>query len=288
VPGSLPWRRLSAWPPGAAQDGQKVAYITSQGERLLAGVVRIGGAGASGILCACCRAVISCSQFEAHAGRGSRRAPYDNIFTAAGVSLRRVAMLMPAAEAEEPAHYRAARGAGAPPAGARCAATAAPSRWHMFIKTSRARGALLARLGPGMKAPGFGWGVHAALGAGAWARCCAMCAAHCWTAAAGGCAPAWLPARMPSAGRDREVGGRGRAGAAQAVADAAAAAGGCVLCQSPDFLRDGFGPRTMIICDQCEREFHVGCLASTGRAHLSELPEGAARPAGVRAAAPLS
>jgi len=111
-----------------------VAYITSQGERLLAGVVRIGGgAGASGILCACCRAVISCSQFEAHAGRGSRRAPYDNIFTAAGDSLRRVAMLMPAAEAEEPAHYRAARGAGAAPAGARCAAAVAP---RIFFRTS--------------------------------------------------------------------------------------------------------------------------------------------------------
>jgi len=82
------------------------------------------------------------------------------------------------------------------------------------------------------------------------------------------------------------AGGRGRAGAAAAAADAAAAAGGCVLCQSPDFLRDGFGPRTMIICDQCEREFHVGCLASTGRAHLSELPEGAARPARARGAAP--
>ena len=27
-----------------------------------------------------------------------------------------------------------------------------------------------------------------------------------------------------------------------------------------DFERDSFGPRTIIICDQCEREFHVGCL----------------------------
>ena len=66
----------------------------------------------------------------------------------------------------------------------------------------------------------------------------------------------------------------GRGAAAEAEADAVAT-GGCVLCQNPDFLRDGFGERTMIICDQCEREFHVGCLARTGRAHLSELPEGA-------------
>lgn len=98
-----------------------MAYITSQGERLLTGSVRIDPRGASGILCACCAAVVSCSQFEAHAGRGSRRAPYDNIFTAAGISLRRLAMLMPAAEVEEPSHYRTARGAGAAAAVGRCA-----------------------------------------------------------------------------------------------------------------------------------------------------------------------
>lgn len=106
-----------------AQDGEKVAYITSQGERLLTGSVRIDPRGASGILCACCAAVVSCSQFEAHAGRGSRRAPYDNIFTAVGISLRRLAMLMPAAEVEEPSHYRTARGAGAAAAVGRCAPT---------------------------------------------------------------------------------------------------------------------------------------------------------------------
>ncbi len=69
-----------------------MAYITSQGEELLKGSVRIDPdpAGTSGILCACCDTVISCSQFESHAGRGSRRAPYDNIFTADGLSLRKV------------------------------------------------------------------------------------------------------------------------------------------------------------------------------------------------------
>lgn len=51
-------------------------------------------------------------------------------------------------------------------------------------------------------------------------------------------------------------------------------AGGCVLCSRPDFQRDGFGPNTMIICDQCEREWHVGCLEAADRCHLTELPEG--------------
>ena len=52
------------------------------------------------------------------------------------------------------------------------------------------------------------------------------------------------------------------------------AGGGCALCASPDFQRDGFGPNTVLICDQCEREFHVGCLQRSGIAELTALPEG--------------
>jgi hypothetical protein len=46
---------------------------------------------------------------------------------------------------------------------------------------------------------------------------------------------------------------------------------GCVLCHEPDFLRGAFGERTIMICDTCEREFHVGCLRSHGRADLKEV-----------------
>ncbi|CAN1307964.1 Increased DNA methylation 1 [Linum perenne] len=49
---------------------------------------------------------------------------------------------------------------------------------------------------------------------------------------------------------------------------------GCVLCRGHDFSRSGFGPRTIILCDQCEKEFHVGCLRSHKMANLKELPEG--------------
>ena len=150
------------------QNGEKVVYQTSQGEKLLDGEVRVSRQGPCGILCGCCSQVISCSQFEAHAGRGSRRsalllepnstwlqsvygrsplagekchsylrpmvhccphtrllsvgsshpptdevcgrvrrAPYDNIFTMAGMSLRRLAAALPSevaiyhAEAEQ-------------------------------------------------------------------------------------------------------------------------------------------------------------------------------------------
>lgn len=48
---------------------------------------------------------------------------------------------------------------------------------------------------------------------------------------------------------------------------------GCVLCHEPDFLRGAFGDRTIIICDTCEREFHVGCLREQNRADLKEVRE---------------
>ena len=63
---------------------------------------------------------------------------------------------------------------------------------------------------------------------------------------------------------------------------------GCVLCGTTDFLRGAFGERTMLLCDQCEREFHVGCLHSSGRCVLESIPEGAGqRPATVCPFAPL-
>ena len=42
--------------------------------------------------------LISASGFESHAGRGQRRAPYDNIFTEDGMTLKAMAALLPDAE----------------------------------------------------------------------------------------------------------------------------------------------------------------------------------------------
>jgi hypothetical protein len=49
------------------------------------------------------------------------------------------------------------------------------------------------------------------------------------------------------------------------------AGAGCVLCSAPDFLRGAFGARTIILCDTCEREFHVGCLRTQGHCDLHEV-----------------
>ncbi|KAB2065486.1 hypothetical protein ES319_A09G092000v1 [Gossypium barbadense] len=48
----------------------------------------------------------------------------------------------------------------------------------------------------------------------------------------------------------------------------------CVLCRGHAFSKSGFGPRTVILCDQCEREYHVGCLGDHNMDDLKELPEG--------------
>lgn len=77
------------------QDGMRVRYVM-HGKTLLEGSVVIGRTPeeVSGIHCDCCNAVISCSSFEAHAGYANRRAPYDNILTPDGTSLRVLADAM--------------------------------------------------------------------------------------------------------------------------------------------------------------------------------------------------
>ncbi|MCO5593515.1 hypothetical protein L7F22_047529 [Adiantum nelumboides] len=46
--------------------------------------------------------------------------------------------------------------------------------------------------------------------------------------------------------------------------------GGCVICKNGDFLKAGFGAKTVLLCDQCEREFHVGCLKEKDIDHLQQ------------------
>lgn len=49
--------------------------------------------------------------------------------------------------------------------------------------------------------------------------------------------------------------------------------GGCVVCRAHDFSVAKFDDRTVMLCDQCEREFHVGCLRDSGLCNLKELPK---------------
>ncbi|KAE8719027.1 Acyl-CoA N-acyltransferase with RING/FYVE/PHD-type zinc finger domain isoform 2 [Hibiscus syriacus] len=49
---------------------------------------------------------------------------------------------------------------------------------------------------------------------------------------------------------------------------------GCAICRACDFSKSGFGPRTIILCDQCEKEYHIGCLRTNKMADLREIPKG--------------
>lgn len=46
--------------------------------------------------------------------------------------------------------------------------------------------------------------------------------------------------------------------------------GGCMVCKCPDFATSGFTHQTMLLCDACEREYHIGCLSFT----MDTIPEG--------------
>eukprot|EP00798_Chlamydomonas_sp_ICE-L_P014358 gene14358-20355_t len=59
-----------------------------------------------------------------------------------------------------------------------------------------------------------------------------------------------------------------------ALADLEALASSCTVCSGTDFDKENFTDRTVIICDQCEREFHVGCLRSSGNCDLDAVPQG--------------
>ncbi|XP_042419992.1 uncharacterized protein LOC122008345 isoform X1 [Zingiber officinale] len=46
----------------------------------------------------------------------------------------------------------------------------------------------------------------------------------------------------------------------------------CTLCKDGSFILNVFGPKTIIFCTQCEREYHIGCLKDHGVCNLKEVP----------------
>jgi Tify domain binding domain len=163
-------KRLFEADEGGLQNGEPLHYM-NRGSVVLSGTAVLNPSGQSGILCSCCKKVLSCSQFESHAGHSQRRQPYECIFTDDGRNLKAIAAALPTPEADEAGNV----------------------------------------------------------------------------------------------GIDEEDEGTG--------VEPGPGSGGCVLCYDPEFQRD-FGPRTMMLCDQCEREFHVGCMSAAGMATLEGLPEG--------------
>ncbi|KAK0604747.1 hypothetical protein LWI29_019050 [Acer saccharum] len=219
-------------------DGTEVAYFV-RGQKLLVGY-KFG----CGIMCSCCNSEVSPSQFEAHAGWASRRKPFHHIFTSNGVSLHEFSVLL-SREQEIPSKENDDLCGLCMDGGNLLCCDTCPRAFHLDC------------LG------------LAKIPSGTWY--CKYCSnalqneksvEHNANAIAAG--------RVPGVDPIAQITNR----CIRIVKSPDFELGGCVLCRGRDFCRSGFGSRTVMLCDQCEREYHVGCLKENGMEDLKELPEG--------------
>ncbi|XP_062117407.1 uncharacterized protein LOC133831216 [Humulus lupulus] len=223
---------------GGLPDGSEVAYY-ARGQKLLVGYKK-----GFGIFCRCCNSVVSPSQFEAHAGWASRRKPYAYIYTSNGVSLHELAVSL-----------SRGRKYSAKDNDDLCIICADGGNLLLCDGCPRAFHKECASL--------------PAIPRGDWY--CQYCqnmferekfVAHNENALAAG--------RVSGIDPIEEITQR----CIRIVKNIEAELSGCVLCRGYDFSKSGFGPRTIILCDQCEKEYHVGCLKKHKMANLKELPKG--------------
>ncbi|XP_020970754.1 increased DNA methylation 1 isoform X2 [Arachis ipaensis] len=218
-------------------DGTEVGYY-ARGKRLLEGF-KMG----SGIVCRCCDSEVSPSQFEAHAGCASRKKPYAYIYTSNGVSLHELAISL--------------------------------SKDRKYLATDDDLCIVCWDGGNLLLCDGCPRAFHkecaslSSIPRGDWY--CEFCqnmfqrekfVAYNSNAVAAG--------RVEGVDPIQEITNR----CIRIVKDVEADLGACALCRGVDFSRSGFGPRTIILCDQCEKEYHVGCLREHKMAYLKELPVG--------------
>ncbi|KAK4392135.1 Chromodomain-helicase-DNA-binding protein 4 [Sesamum angolense] len=224
---------------GGLPDGTKLAYYAN-GEKFCAGV-KIG----SGILCHCCDLLVSPSQFEAHAGWAFHRKPYMYIYTSNGVSLHEFTVSV-------------LKGG------------------KRSIKESDGRCIVCARGGDLVLCDACPRAFHKECASLSSVRCnkwyCTYCekmfrrerhAERSVNAIAAGRVHGGDPIAQLTGGATSMV---------QDLEEAEVIA--CIICRCHDFSTSGFGPRTVIVCDQCEKEHHGLSLKECGMDDLKELPEG--------------
>ncbi|MCO5608307.1 hypothetical protein L7F22_062513 [Adiantum nelumboides] len=225
--------------PGGLPDGTEVAYYV-KGQCFLRGTKK-----GHGICCGCCDEVISCSQFEAHAGWASRRNAYISMYLSNGHSLHEYALTLVVKDQNlagsdsmrDNDDFCAECGDG----GDLVLCDACPKAYH-----SECVGLV--------GVPKGDW-------------CCPLCEdqrQHPWKENA------------KDSGRSLGQINKGKTAERchRVVKASESTIGGCVFCKNGDFQKSGFGPKTIMLCDQCEREFHVGCMKERGVADLQELPAG--------------
>ncbi|GIM10423.1 hypothetical protein Vretimale_13980 [Volvox reticuliferus] len=280
-------RTLFDGKPGGLQDGERVHY-TIQGQRLLSGTIVIAQRSSdSGILCDCCNKVISASAFESHAGHKHRRNPYESILTNNGTTLKRIAerimpALPPPPSGVEPTASTAtttaapmATGNASPAAPGGAKPTAPSSKAAQTLRThykaaARNSSCGAAEAGQTAVAQRPGAGISPAVAAGGAAAAAAL--PHAERGSSGleaslarGDGGICGSESVTHAGRDEEH-------ASETLA--ADLASSCVLCHQPEFDREGFSDQTVLICDQCEKEYHIGCLREHKMVDMQAVPEG--------------
>ncbi|XP_068318646.1 uncharacterized protein [Pyrus communis] len=204
-----------------------------KGQRLLGGYKQ-----GNGIVCNCCDKEISPSQFEAHAGMAARRQPYRHIYTSNGLTLHDIAMSL-------------ANGQNLTIGGS-------DGNDDMCSVCGHDTGDLIF-------CDGCPRAYHSAcldlplVPQGDW---------HCPD-----CRDKFEPGKKAAAGESSNIGRPIVIRLTRVFNAPEYEIGGCVVCRSQDFSAALFDERTVIICDQCEKEFHVGCLRDSGLCDLKELPK---------------
>uniref|UniRef100_A0A7N0RHM4 PHD-type domain-containing protein n=1 Tax=Kalanchoe fedtschenkoi TaxID=63787 RepID=A0A7N0RHM4_KALFE len=188
----------------------------------------------NGILCSCCDTEVSPSQFEAHAGWAARRQPYRHIYTSSGLSLHDIATSLASGQTiTTDCSDDMCTVCG--DGGNLKLCDECPRAFHIDC----------------LETP--------CVSEGEWF--CPYCKDKAGTGrktAAGdpSTVPKSLVIRLNRVVKAPEL-----------------ESGGCVVCRAHDFSAAKFDDRTVMICDQCEKEYHVGCLRESGLCDLKELPK---------------
>ncbi|KAC9968855.1 hypothetical protein E3N88_45017 [Mikania micrantha] len=194
----------------------------------------------SGIFCSCCKTEISASQFEAHAGWASRKKPYENIYISNGVSLHEYAVSMKKNEKGRcPLKYNDDLCRVCWDGGDLLLCDGCPRSFHQECSG------------------------ESSIPQGKWY--CRYCQQS-----------------LKFDGENENAFAAGRVTGIDPIeqimtrcirivkhpenSDLVA----CVLCRCHDFSKNVFNERTVIVCDQCEKEYHIGCLREHNMADLKK------------------
>lgn len=220
--------------PNGLPEGTKLSYCV-KGKEILSGYKQDNG-----IVCSHCDCEVSPSQFESHAGWGARRQPYRHIYTSEGFMLHDIALKLANGQLCIAGHSDdmcAVCGDG----GDLILCPECPRSYH--------KGCLPSEDESGEKKDGSDPSDNK------WR--CPEC-----------CNRKEAPDSLSNNARPIVV------RVTREIKKTEIESGGCIICRAKDFSSDKFDDRTMIICDQCEKDHHVGCLRDSDICDLKELPRG--------------